>query len=42
MTLGEKLEIGLQNLMHPERYSVKLTLDGRLAYANRCFEDLPF
>ena len=29
-------------LAPPGRYTVKLTLDGHLAYANRYFGDLPF
>ena len=42
-TLDEALEIRLGSLEHYDRYSVRLTLDGRVAYANRyANEDLPF
>ena len=42
-TLKGSLTLGLQNLKHPERYTVKLTVDGRIAYANRFApDDLPF
>lgn len=43
MTPGPSLEMDLKNISHPEAYSVRLTLDGRLAYSNS-FErlDLPF
>jgi len=42
LALERTLEISLTNVAHPNRYAVKLTLDGRVAYANRYFEDVPF
>lgn len=43
MTINKSVSIGLQNLEHPERYTVQLMLDGRIAYANRFApDDLPF
>lgn len=42
LTLAVTLDISLKNVAHPERYEVRLTLDERLAYANRFFEDVPF
>jgi hypothetical protein len=43
MDLQPTLAIDLGTLKHPSRYRVSLTLDGRVAYANRYAEDdLPF
>lgn len=39
---NSSLELSIRDLSHPEAYTVRLELDGKLAYANRYDEEIPF